>query len=50
MKVIGRTAGSNTLGVGKATVTTSVATPIPIRFATITNTVRMIWMRTRRRR
>ena len=50
MKVIGRAAGSNTLGVGKATVTTRVATPIPMRFATTTNTVRMIWMRMRRLR
>ena len=31
--VIHRTCGSNTLGIGNATVTTSVATQIPMRFA-----------------
>ncbi len=41
---------ANTLGAGNTTVTTRTATPMPIRFATITNTVRMTWMRTRRRR
>jgi hypothetical protein len=49
MNVIHPTSGSNTLGVGKVTVTTNVATPMPIRFAMI-NRVRMTWMRTRRRR
>ena len=49
MKVIHRTSGSKTFGVGKATVTTSAATPMPIRFAITTNVVRMTWMRTRRR-
>ena len=50
MNEIQATSGANTLGIGNATVITSVATPIPIRFATTTKVVRMIWIRTRRRR
>jgi hypothetical protein len=49
MKVIHRTSGAKTFGVGKATVTTSATTPMPIRFAVTTNVVRMTWMRIRRR-
>ena len=42
MNVIQATEESNTFGIGNATVTTSAATPIPIRFAITTNVVRMI--------
>jgi hypothetical protein len=47
--VINRTSAANTLGTGKATTTTRVATPMPIRLATTTKSVSMIWIRTRRR-
>ena len=48
-KVIHSGASLKMLGVGNATVNSSVATAIPIRFAPTMNTVRMSWMRTRRR-
>jgi hypothetical protein len=50
MKVIHPGASSKMLGSGMATVTNSAATAIPIRFAAMTTTVRISWMRIRRRR
>ena len=48
-EVIHRGASLKMLGDGNATVSSSTATPIPIRLATRMKTVRMSWMRTRRR-
>src|SRR3954451_2726300 len=42
-------ASLNTLGTGNATVTNSSAAPMPTRLAAKMNTVRITWMRTRRR-
>ncbi|SHZ53885.1 Uncharacterised protein [Mycobacteroides abscessus subsp. abscessus] len=38
---------SKTLGVGNATVTSKITTPIPMRLAATTNTVRISWIRIR---
>jgi hypothetical protein len=47
--VIHAGASLKTLGTGNATVTNNTATKMPSRLAAKMKTVRMIWMRTRRR-
>ena len=48
-KVIHSSAALKMLGLGNATVNSSVATPMPMTFAPTMNTVRISWIRTRRR-